>query len=66
MLRLIAAAQTGDGVLLWAWLARREYQDDIRLAANRLADALSEAGVIPPPVRATAPAKTAIPEVVHA
>ena len=58
MLRLIAAAQTQDGVLLWAhlaWLARRERQDDVRLAASRLADALSEAGVVLPPVRMSAP-----------
>lgn len=69
MLRLIAAAQTGDSVLLWAhlaWLARREYQDDVRLAANRLADVLSEAGVILPPVRASAPARRAFLEVVPA
>ena len=62
MLRLIAAAQTGDAMLLWAhlaWLSRREYQDDVRLAANRLADALTEAGVILPPVRASAPARRA-------
>ena len=68
ILRLIAAAQTGDAVLLWAhlaWLARREYQDDVRLAANRLADALSEAGVILPPVRSPAPSKTAFLEVVR-
>ena len=68
MLRLIAAAQSGDAVLLWAhlaWLARREYQDDVRLAANRLADALSEAGVILPPVRAAVPSKTAFLEVVQ-
>ena len=67
MLRLIAAAQNGDDVLLWAhlaWLARREYQDDVRLAANRLVDALNEAGVVLPPVRAAAPAKTALLEVV--
>ena len=69
MLRLIAAAQCGDGVLLWAhlaWLARREYQDDVRLAAVRLADALSEAGVVLPPVRTPAPSKTAFLEVVQA
>lgn len=69
MLRLIAAAQTQDAVLLWAhlaWLARRDYQDDVRLAAGRLADALSEAGVILPPVCSTAPSKTAFLEVVRA
>ena len=69
MLRLIAAAQTGDAVLLWAhlaWLARREYQDDLRLAANRLADALSEAGVILPPVRMSAPAGMTSLDVVQA
>ena len=69
MLRLIAAAQSGDGVLLWAhlaWLARRDYQDDVRLAANRLADALREAGVILPPVRQPKPSKTAVLEMVHA
>jgi hypothetical protein len=69
MLRLIAAAQSGDGVLLWAhlaWLARREYQDDVRLAANRLAEALSEARVILPSVRNPAPSKTAFLEVVRA
>jgi hypothetical protein len=69
MLRLIAAAQTEDAVLLWAhlaWLARREYQDDVRLAANRLAEALSEAGVILPPLRVSVPARAAILEVVHA
>lgn len=59
MLRLIAAAQTQDGVLLWAhlaWLARREYQEDVRLAVNRLAEALNQAHVILPPVRMPAPA----------
>lgn len=69
MLRLIAAAQTQDGVLLWAhlaWLARREHQDDVRLAASKLADALTEAGVILPPVRTSAPSKMAFLEVVHA
>lgn len=69
MLRLIAAAQSGDAGLLGAhlaWLARREYQDDVRLAADRLADALSEAGVILPPLRVPAPASTAFLEVVHA
>ena len=68
MLRLIAAAQTQDAVLLWAhlaWLARREYQDDVRLAANRLADALSDVGVVLPPVRSRAPSKTAFLEVVQ-
>ncbi len=69
MLRLIAAAQTQDAALLWAhlaWLARREYQDDVRLAANWLAEALSDVGVILPPVRSRAPSKTALLEVVHA
>ncbi|MEO8301337.1 MAG: hypothetical protein ABI608_06070 [Rhizomicrobium sp.] len=69
MLRLIAAAQTGDAVLLWAhlaWLARREYQDDVRLAANRLADALRDAGVILPPVRTALPNTSAVLEVVRA
>ena len=69
MLHLIAAAQSGNSALLFAhlaWLARREYQDDVRLAANRLADALSEAGVILPPVRVSLPSKTAFLEVVHA
>jgi len=69
MLRLIAAAQSGDGVLLWAhlaWLARRDYQDDVRLAANRLADALREAGVTLPPVRQPKPSETAALEMVHA
>ena len=69
MLRLIAAAQTGNSALLFAhlaWLARREYQDDLRLAANRLADALSEAGVILPPVRMSAPAGMTSLDVVQA
>src|SRR5215216_3809941 len=66
MLRLIAAAQTQDAVLLWAhlaWLAKREYQDDVRLAVNKLAEALSEVGIILPPVRLSVPARTAYLEV---
>ena len=69
ILRLIAAAQTGDAVLLWAhlaWLARREYQDDVRLAVSRLAEALNQAGVILPPVRMSIPANPAVLELVHA
>jgi hypothetical protein len=68
MLRLIAAAQIGNEVLLWAhlaWLARREYQEDVRLAAGNLAEALTEAGVTLPAARAAAPSKTAFLEVVY-
>jgi len=62
MLRLIAAAQTGNAALLFAhlaWLARREHQDDVMKAANTLADALSEAGVTLPPVHMPIPARMA-------
>ena len=62
MLRLIAAAQTGNAALLFAhlaWLARREHQDDVMKAANALADALTEAGVALPPVRMPIPARMA-------
>jgi hypothetical protein len=65
MLRLIAAAQAGDQALLFAhlaWLARREHQDDVMKAANRLADALTEVGVMLPAVRMTIPARRAAPE----
>jgi len=64
MLRLIAAAQTGDAVLLWAhlaWLARREHQDEVMKAANSLADALAAAGVILPPVRVPVPSRPVFP-----
>ncbi len=64
MLRLIAAAQTGDAVLLWAhlaWLARREHQDDVMKAAGSLADALTAAGVMLPPVRV--PSRPTLPDV---
>lgn len=69
MLRLIAAAQTGDEALLFAhlaWLARREHQDDVMKAATRLAEALTGAGVVLPAVRAPLPARTAGPELVLA
>ena len=68
MLRLIAAAQTGNSALLFAhlaWLARREHQDDVMKAANSLADALSEAGVMLPQVRAAIPASPAFMELVQ-
>jgi len=67
MLRLIAAAQTGEEDLLFAhlvWLARREHQDDVMKAANGLAQALTEAGVALPPVRMPIAAKPAAPELV--
>jgi hypothetical protein len=65
MLRLIAAAQTGNPALLFAhlaWLARREHQDDVMKAANTLAEALTEAGVMLPPVRMPIPARPAAQE----
>ena len=68
MLRLIAAAQTGNSALLFAhlaWLARREHQDDVMKAANNLADALSEAGVMLPQVRVAIPASPAFLELVQ-
>ena len=58
MLRLIAAAQADNAALLFAhlaWLARREHQDEVRKAAGALADALTEAGVVLPPVRVPVP-----------
>ena len=61
MLRLIAAAQTGNAILLFAhlaWLARRECQDDVMKAANHLAEVLTDAGVALPPVRMAAPPKS--------
>jgi hypothetical protein len=67
MLRLIAAAQTENSALLFAhlaWLARREHQDEVMKAANNLAEALSEAGVMLPPVRMSIPARPTAPEVV--
>ena len=67
MLRLIAAAQSGDSALLFAhlaWLARREHQDEVMKTANNLAEALTEAGVILPPVRVPIPARPAAPELV--
>jgi hypothetical protein len=69
MLRLIAAAQTGDEALLFAhlaWLARREHQGDVMKAVNRLAEALTGAGVTLPPVRASIPGRAAAPELVLA
>jgi len=67
MLRLIAAAQGGDQALLFAhlaWLARREHQDEVMKAANKLAQALTEAGVTLPPVRMPIPTRPAAPELV--
>ncbi len=67
MLRLIAAAQAGDAVLLFAhlaWLARREHQDEVMKAATVLARALTDAGVMLPPVCMTIPARSAAPELV--
>jgi hypothetical protein len=62
MLRLIAAAQTGEGVLAAAhltWLVRREAQDGVMETVEKLADALTKAGVILPPVRTCTPAPSA-------
>ena len=69
MLRLIAAAQTGDAVLLWAhlaWLARREHQVDVMTAANSLAAALTDVGVALPPVRMPIPPRHTALDVVTA
>jgi hypothetical protein len=64
MLRLIAAAQSGNSALLFAhlaWLARREHQDDVMKAADNLAAALTEAGVVLPPVRMPIPSRSTLP-----
>jgi len=69
MLRLIAAAQTRDGALLWAhlaWLARREHQVDVMKAANSLAAALMDVGVVLPPVRTPIPPRLTSLDVVTA
>jgi hypothetical protein len=62
MLRLIAAAQAGEGVLASAhltWLVRREAQEGVMQTVEKLAEALTKAGVILPPVRACTPAPSA-------
>lgn len=62
MLRLIAAAQTDEEEMMRAhvtWLVRRDYQDDVVKGARRLAEALTQAGVILPPVRICTPAPAA-------
>ena len=67
MLRLIAAAQSDNAALLFAhlaWLARREYQDEVMKAASTLAEALTDAGVVLPPVRMAIPVRPAMPELV--
>ena len=67
MLRLIAAAQSGNAALLFAhlaWLARREFQDEVMKAASTLAEALTDAGVVLPPVRMAIPVRPAMPELV--
>jgi hypothetical protein len=67
MLRLIAAAQSDNAALLFAhlaWLARREYQDEVMKAAGALAEALTDAGVVLPPVRMAIPVRPAMPELV--
>ena len=53
MLRLIAAAQTGEGSLAGAhltWLVRRDCQESVLKAVENLALSLLEAGVVLPPV----------------
>jgi len=67
MLRLIAAAQGDNSALLFAhlaWLARREFQDEVMKAASTLAEALTDAGVVLPPVRMAIPVRPAMPELV--
>jgi len=62
MLRLIAAAQTGERVLAAAhltWLVRRDAQDGVMETVEKLAEALMKAGVILPPVRTCTPAPSA-------
>ena len=62
MLRLIASAQRGEEEMASAhltWLVRRECQDGVMQAVERLAEALREAGVILPPVRTCTPAPVA-------
>ena len=69
MLRLVAAAQTGDAMLLWAhlaWLARREHQADVKEAANSLSEALTEVGVVLPQVRMQVPPRRASLDLVTA
>jgi hypothetical protein len=59
MLRLIAAAQTGEEDMAGAhvtWLVRRDCQEGVLEAAGKLAEALRQAGVILPPVRTCTPA----------
>ena len=53
MLRLIAAAQSGEGALAGAhlaWLVKRECQGSVLKAVGNLAASLTEAGVVLPPV----------------
>jgi hypothetical protein len=53
MLRLIAAAQTGEAALAGAhlaWLVKRDCQESVLKAVENLAMALMEAGVVLPPV----------------
>jgi hypothetical protein len=62
MLRLIAAAQTGERILAAAhltWLVRRDARDDVMETVEKLAEALTKAGVILPPVRTCTPARSA-------
>jgi hypothetical protein len=62
MLRLIAAAQAGEGLLAAAhltWLVRRDAQAGVMQTVEKLAQTLMDAGVILPPVRTCTPAPSA-------
>lgn len=62
MLRLIAAVQTGEGILAAAhltWLVRRDAQDSVMETVEKLTKALTRAGVVLPPVRTCTPAPSA-------
>lgn len=68
MLRLVAAAQEDDRELVAAhlvWMVRREQQESVTQAVNRLAALLTVSGVVLPPVQMKAPAGPARLEVVR-
>jgi len=68
MLCLVAAAQEDDRALVAAhlvWMVRREQQESVTQAVNRLAALLTVSGVALPTVRTGAPAGPALLEIVR-
>lgn len=68
MLRLIAAAQTGDGALIAAhlsWLVRGAHHGTVERSARYLAETLLECGVALPPATAVPPPRSAKLEMLH-